>query len=162
MLNDKKTGPRRRPAAGLCTAFILVVILVQYFTVEAVAQTESPDDILIVANNSVSASSVPLTILRDLFLKVRKEWRVGESALPINAKDEHLRSDFRKRVLGMDLTAEQRHWENVKVKYGQSAPPSFDNNLKAVFKLKGAVSYVYRKDFKEGVAKVVLVVPFKN
>ena len=162
MLYRKTTQPGRRHAVGRCAAFILAALCIQNLAAEAVAQTDSPDDILVVANNSVSASSVSLTVIRDLFLKIRKEWRAGENATPVNAKDEQLRSDFRKRVLSMDLTAEQRHWEDVKVKFGQSEPPSFANNLKAVFKLKGAVSYLYRKDYKEGVAKVILVVPAKG
>jgi hypothetical protein len=82
--------------------------------------------------------------------------------LVLNAADAQLRGDFRKRVLNMEPAAEQRHWEDSKVKFGQSEPPIFPNTLKAVFKLKGSVSYVYRKDFKADVAKILLVVPSKG
>ena len=158
MLNNKSIGNKGKHAVGFGIALVLVAVCIQQLTPAAAAQAGDPTDILVVANKSVPVDSVSLTLVRDLFLKVRKEWGKGVKALPINAKDEQLRNDFRKRVLDMDTTAEQRYFENLKIKYGQSEPPVLSNTLKAVFKLKGAVSYVYRKDFKEGVTKILFVV----
>ena len=59
----------------------------------------------------------------------------------------------------MSPAEEQRYWRDAKVKGTENEPVSFSNTLQAVFKLKGALSYVYRKDFREGVSKVVLVIP---
>jgi hypothetical protein len=161
MLSKKTILSRRTQAVGFGIVFLLVVISVHQIA-PAAAYSENPTDILIVTNQNVSADSVSLTFVRDLFLKYRKEWSNGEKAVSINANDERLRDDFRKKVLNMDHAAEQRFWQEAKLKYGQSEPPAFSNNLKAVFKLQGSVSYVHRRGFLPGVAKVIYVVPVSD
>ena len=77
----------------------------------------------------------------------------------INAPTEsRLREIFRSKVLGMDWSREQSYWQDEGIRQGLSEPPEFSNTLKAVFKIKSALSYVFRKDFKEGSAKVLLVI----
>lgn len=148
----------RKQAIGVLAALLMCCSLMQQ-EVASAGENENPMDILVVVNKNVPVNSVNETVLRGIFLKVRKDWPGGQAAMPVNAKDDTLRAAFRSKVLQMDASAEKRHWEEVKVKYGQSEPPSLSNNLKAVFSLKGAVSYVYRKDFAEGIAKVVMVIP---
>ena len=38
-------------------------------------------------------------------------------------------------------------------------PFSFSDALRAVFKVKGAVGYVFRGDYKPGVVKIIMVLP---
>jgi hypothetical protein len=59
----------------------------------------------------------------------------------------------------MSVSEERSYWQNSKIKRGVSEPRAFGNVLKAVFKLRGAVSYVYRSQYKAGAAKIVLVIP---
>ncbi len=148
----------RKKVLGVFAALLMCCFLLQQEEASA-SETENPMDILVIVNKNVPVNSINETVLRGIFLKVRKDWPGGQAAMPVNAKDETLRAAFRSRVLQMDASAEKRHWEEVKVKYGQSEPPALSNNLKAVFSLKGSVSYVYRKDFTEGIAKVVMVIP---
>ena len=61
------------------------------------------------------------------------------------------------KVLGMDAAKETAYWQEQKIKKGHTPPPELSNTQKAVFSLKGSVSYCYRKDFKKGAAKVLLV-----
>ena len=80
--------------------------------------------------------------------------------LPVNARaDSAVRHDFSRRVLGMEPVDEDKYWEDLKIKKGVTRPAEFGNPLKAVFSLKNAVGYVYRRDYKAGVAKIVAVVP---
>ncbi len=141
----------------LATLFSIVCVVV--FTALP-ARAESPNDILIVANNSVNLDTISLDEVRAIFLKKRKSWRGGGKVVPINAKmGTSLRSDFAQKVLGMSPSSEKRFWEEQKVKRGRTAPPELKTPLKGVFSLKGSVSYVRRKNFKPGVAKILLVIP---
>ena len=159
MLSGKPVELKRKQIGGIGIVLFFIVVCIQQHT-SVIAQTAgSPNDILIIVNRNADVGSASLTVIRDLFLKVRKAWGNGSRAMPINTSNEQLRDDFRKRVLNMDAMAEERYWEDFKVKFGQKEPPSFSNSLKAVFKLSDSVSYVYRKDYRSNVAKVVLVVP---
>jgi len=124
------------------------------------ATAESPDDILVIVNKSTALDETTVAELRNIFLKKKSAWHTGASALPVHAQENTvLRKQFRDRLLQMSATAEREYWKNAKIKQALMAPPTFSNTLKAVFKLRGAVSYVFRSDYKEGVAKVVLVLP---
>lgn len=159
MLGRKPIRPKRKQAAGTGVTLLFIAVCIPQ-QAPVVAQTAgNPKDILIIANRDVDTNSVSLTVVRDLFLKVRKAWGNGKRAIPTNSSSEQLRNDFRKRVLNMDDMSEKRYWEDLKVKYGQNEPPVFSNSLKAVFKLSGAVSYVYRKDYLPNVVKIILVIP---
>ena len=117
-------------------------------------------DILVVVNPNSSLESVTEREVRDVFLGRRVSWSEGGRAIPINAQHgTSLREEFRARVLDMDAAEEQRYWQDRQIRGGKTAPKEFGNALKAVFKLRDAVSYVYRESFREGVAKVVLVLP---
>ena len=139
---------------------LLTVVLISLLALlpSGVANAESPDDILIIANNSVGVNSVSLQELRTMFLKQRQNWKSGGKVFPLNAKPgTPIRKVFQAKVLGMDTTSEQAYWQDQRIRKGLSKPSAFSNPLKAVFSVKGSISYCYRKQYKPGLAKVLLV-----
>jgi ABC-type phosphate transport system substrate-binding protein len=119
-----------------------------------------PEDILVVVNVSVAEKSVELEELRTIFLKMRTSWRSGGKVVPINPKNgSALRRQFQERVLGMSADEEKSYWEKQKITKGVEPPPEFTNTLKAVFRIKGSVTYIYRSQYREGVSKVLYVLP---
>ena len=118
-------------------------------------RAESPNDLLIVVNKSVSASNVDVAEVKAVFLK-NKTSLSGDTVFPLNAKsDSDLRAAFRKLVLKMSEEKEMGFWEDEKVKKGVEPPPETAGTLKAVFSKSGGISYVFRKDYKDGTAKIV-------
>ncbi len=144
------------------SSLLLLVVLVCLLVQAAQAQTpgEHPNDIIVVANKKVSVNETSLKELKSIFLKKRTSWKKGGKVVPIHAKvGTEIRNVFITRVVGMDHIEEQTYWQEVMIKSAVSQPPSFSNPLKAVFKLRGAVSYVYRADYKPNVSKILLVIP---
>jgi ABC-type phosphate transport system substrate-binding protein len=118
-------------------------------------RAESPNDLLIIVNKSVSASNVDAAEVKAVFLK-NKTSLSGDTVFPLNAKsDSDLRAAFRKQVLKMSEEKEKGFWEDEKVKKGVEPPPETAGTLKAVFSKSGGISYVFRKDYKDGTAKIV-------
>jgi hypothetical protein len=139
-----------------------IVIITAYILISAVSpstQAADPDDILIVANRDVSVNSISAAELRTFFLKQRTTWKNGDKVVPVHATDAHLKAQFLERVLGLTIPEEQTYWQEQRIMHGTSPPPEFSNNLKAVFKLKGAVSYIFRSNYRENVAKILLELP---
>ena len=127
---------------------------------QSTAYAESPDDILIVANKSVPMDSISSAELKAIFLKKKSRWKNGSKTIPINAKDGTLlRKTFVQRLLNMEQTREKSYWQEQKIRKGTLPPATFSNLLKAVFKVNGSVGYVFRSDYKEGVVKVLMVLP---
>jgi len=138
----------------------LAAALVLWLALPAAALAENPNDILIVANAAAGADRLSLAEVRDMFLKKRTSWPAGAKVVPVNVTDgSGLRKDFRAKVLGMTSEQEKSYWQERKIKAGESTPSEFGDTLRAVFKLRGAIGYVYRSQFKEGTAKVLLVIP---
>jgi ABC-type phosphate transport system substrate-binding protein len=147
----KTSPPKFRPT--WIAALVIVAVGVP-------VQAESPQDILIVANTSVDQKDIEKGEVRAIFLKNKTSWSSGQKIVAVNAKPgTELRDQFQKRVLEMDSNREVSFFEEQKVRYGTSPPVEFPNPLRAVFHLKGSIGYVFRKDYKEGVAKVLLVIP---
>jgi len=138
----------------------LMALFLSLITAPAEGQADDPGDILIVANKSVRVSSITVNEAKNLFLQKRTQWPGGAKAIPINAPQKaEIRAHFDERVLSMSLEDELVYWYKKKIQTGSSAPPEFTNPLKAVFRLKGAVGYVFRSQYREGVAKILLVLP---
>lgn len=97
--------------------------------------------------------------MREYFLKIRSSWPGGEKVVPVHSKDSALRNIFRKKVLQMTEADEQRYWNAAMVKKGIKPVAAVQSNLKATFFVKGAITYVYRKDFHGSAVKVLLVIP---
>lgn len=149
-------GSRRFPMKK--AIFLLLVFATCWFgTARALA--ESPDDILVIVNKAFTLKSVSEGELRDIFLRRKETWSNGLRAVPVHAKNAQLREDFSQRLLNMNRAEESLFWQQYQIKTGKSQPASFENTLKAVFKLEGAVSYVYRSQYRHGVANIVFVLP---
>ncbi len=143
---------------------IHIICLVLIFQITALpvapAQTDNPNDILVVVNKSVKTKAITKGELRDIFLKRRKIWQLGQKIVPINAKTGlPIRDTFRKAILNWTKREEDTYWQKQTIMTAESEPVRFGYPLKAVFKLKGAVSYVYRHEYKEGVVKILMVIP---
>lgn len=137
----------------------IAVLLVVYLCT-GVADGGGLDDILIVSNKSVDQKSISLAEVRSIFLKEKTRWKDGQKIIVLNAKrGSPLRKAFQDRLLSMEPEEEYAYWEEQKIRRQLSAPTEFANLLKAVFKLKGAIGYVYRHQYKEGVANVLMVLP---
>lgn len=122
---------------------------------------QSPDDILIIANKSVHIDRLSLSDVQAYFLKLRQRWPDGNKVVPINAKaNREARTAFVTRVMKMQPNKELAYWADQKIRLGQHPPVEFSNPLKAVFKLKGSIGYVFRSQYKEGVVKILAVIPF--
>lgn len=143
---------------GFLTALSIVFVLATGSSVRA----ESPDDILVIANGTVPIESLGVDELREIFLKRRLYWDSSLRIVPINANEgTAIRDEFRKLVLSMSEAEEGRFWQDHKIRTGTTKPTEFSTVLKAVFKLKGSVGYVYRKDFRKSLTslKVLKVLP---
>ncbi len=124
------------------------------------ARAEDPEDIVVIVHKSVAKKEVTIAELQDYFLKNRLSWPDGQKVVPINVKeDTPLRDAFRRRVLGMTATQENRYWLDRKIQSGHKKPPELGNTVKAVYRIKGAIGYTYRKNYKEGVVTIVFVLP---
>ncbi|MEW5948014.1 MAG: hypothetical protein AB1711_01220 [Thermodesulfobacteriota bacterium] len=125
------------------------------------AWAEGPTDILVIANKGVALDSISKDTLADLFLKKKGvKDNAGNDLVPINAPEgSPLRDAWAKRVLGMDAGSEVAYWKKMLVASGTQAPKSLPNTMAAAFSVKGAISYIKRSDYKEGVAKVLAVIP---
>jgi hypothetical protein len=140
----------------------IIVALIFLLSAPLSDASDNPMDIMVVANKAVKTIKVDIHTLRNIFLKYQLTWRAGNNVVPVHSSNTKLREKFVAIVLNMNTLAEEKqYWKKQKISHGVSEPPSFRNNLKAVFMLKGSVSYVYRHDYLEGVAKVLMVFPAK-
>ncbi|MCP4677428.1 MAG: hypothetical protein GY854_18315 [Deltaproteobacteria bacterium] len=142
------------------TLHIAALVLTGAFLAPRLSAADSPNDILVVVNNSVPVENIPADRVRNFFLKKAQRFKGGMKVFPVNAREgTDIRKEFRKRLLDMTANEETRYWQDQKIKGGITPPPELGNTQKAVFKIKGAVSYVFRSEYKEKTSKVVLVLP---
>jgi len=137
----------------------LILAVVAIVWTSAVAVADSPNDLLVVANKSVAVGSVDASEIRAVFLK-NKSALGGDTVFPLNAKsDSDLRAAFRSRVLKMTEEKERGYWDDEKIRKGTEPPAEVPATLKAVFSKSAGVSYVFRKDYKDGTAKILATFP---
>ncbi len=149
-----------KPSGEIKHLLMLSVLGMLIVLPSSTAHAEGPQDILIIANNSIPLKSISVGELRNIFLKKRTKWNGGLNAVPIHhPRSAKLRQEFNRIVLKMSLQEEKKYWENQKIKKGITPPPAFGKPLRAVFGLKGSVGYIYRSDYLEGVSKIILVIP---
>lgn len=154
----RKNDPAKQPRHRLVPALV-VFLFASVFPGELVS-AEAENDLLIIVNRTVDPDGLSLDLIRDYFLKRRSRWPNGSKVIPVNAKaGAEARRAFQARVLEMHPDEEKLFWSDQKIRKGLTPPPEIQQNQRAVFKLKGSVSYVLRRDFKKGVATIVLVVP---
>ncbi|MCU0662330.1 MAG: hypothetical protein MUC50_08395 [Myxococcota bacterium] len=145
------------PIASLLAAAVLGLAMSGSTPVQA--QKEDPYDLMIVCNKAVK-DNIDVATVRDLFLRKRLTWPSGANVVPINASmGSKLRREFQRRVLLITDAEETKYWEKNKIMSALTAPPEFEGTLRAVFKLSGSLTYVFRAQFKEGVSRVMFVVP---
>jgi ABC-type phosphate transport system substrate-binding protein len=121
---------------------------------------ESPDDVVVFVNNASSVTSANIAELKQIFLKKKNNWPGGERIVCVNAKEgSAVREEFRKKVLNMTAQEEATYWENQRIRYQLFAPSEIPGAARAVFKMKAAVGYAYRKDVPKDVVKIILVLP---
>ena len=126
----------------------------------AVSETASPNDILVIVNKSADIDSISMGELAQIFLKEKTSWSNGQRIIPINAREGgDLRKSFRTKALAMRTSEEEIYWENQKIRSQLNPPVEMSNTPKAVFKLKYAISYAFRRDLPDNVVKVILVIP---
>ena len=125
----------------------------------AALPAENPNDILVVANKKLEVNSVSIEVLKEVFHKQKTAWTTGVRATPIHSKDSKLKQQFIQKLFNHDIAGEEAFWQDEKIRSGSTPPPELANTLKAIFHLPGGVSYVYRSQHVEGVAKILLVIP---
>ena len=144
---------------------ITSIALLLLFTVNLprTAAADSPDDILVIANKGIDTNQITVDELKQIFLGKKSSWKGGDRIVCLNQFDSHpIRNVFRKKVLNMSPKEEETYWEAQKVRRQLAPPPELTSIPKAVFKLKNAISYAYRKDVPDNVVKVLLVLHTGN
>jgi ABC-type phosphate transport system substrate-binding protein len=137
----------------LSTLGILGILL----CADSVAMADKPDDLLIIANNGLALDTVNVAELRRLYFRQISQIS-GQRATPIHARrGSALRNVFLSKVMGMSAVEDEEFWEKEKIRTGAVEPSSLDNTLRAVFSLKGSISYCFRSEYKPGTAKILLV-----
>lgn len=139
---------------------LATILLAAVISVPAVSSPGSPDDILVIVNKSTAVDAISLDELEQIFLKKKTTWPNGQRIVTINTMhNSPLREIFRSKVLEMKADEEATYWEKQKIRRQIERPPEMVNTTKAVFKLKSAISYAFRKDIPANVVKTVLVIP---
>lgn len=151
-------GIEKKKMYSLAHKISIVVFFVALLP-SGVSAANRPDDLLIVTNKSVATDSISLGDTKAIFLKMRKSWRHGGKVVAIHSSKSSVKKVFLARVMGMTPKEDVAYWQKQKVVSGEIAPPEFSNTLRAVYKIKNALSYCLRKDYTEGVVKILAVVP---
>jgi hypothetical protein len=124
------------------------------------ALAEHPEDILIIANKAISANDVTINEMKSIFLGRKAALGRQGKVTPVHAKEgSKLRVEFQRRVLDMGPEEEISYWEDQKIRSGATKPPEFTRPIKAVFSRRDSVGYVFRKDYQDGVVRILLVLP---
>lgn len=155
----KSTNRRIKRLVRFALSAVIAILGIIIAPASLSAGGSNPNDLIIVVNKSVNLDRLSIDQVRNYFLKTKLSWPGGEKAIAINSRDAKLREAFRNKVLFMNAVEEKRFWKDEMIRTGKQAPPEFGDPLKAVFRIKGAIGYVYRKDFSSKVAKTVLVIP---
>ena len=141
---------KRNSALALLIAFLGAIFL------PSSGQSDT-DTLVIITHKSVSVGHMTTAEIRRLFLKERMDWKSGERAFPINGKPgTKARMLFQEKVLSMSDNDETIYWQNQKIKRGLTPPPEFTNTQRAVFSLKGSISYCLKSEHKPGTSKIIL------
>jgi len=140
-------------------AILIAVALSGSFGTNSEAQNKD-DDIIVIVNKRVPINSISAGELKMLFLKKRTNWSDGSRIVLVHAKSNtDLRRKFLEKVMDMTQKKERLYWQNQKIQRGITGPTEFVRTQKSVFFLKGSIGYMWRRDYKEGVTKSVLVIP---
>lgn len=157
MQREKPPKGADRMFQSLKKVSITLILACSMVSAQKTAKAERPDDIVVIANKSLSADSIGLSELKRIFLKQKTSLK-GNHITPINAKpNSSLRVGFANRVLQMTSQEETGYWEDQKISKGTRPPAELSNTVKAIFSITNGISYCYRKDFNPAVAKILLI-----
>lgn len=152
----------KRPSRSSVWASALLGVALILASAPAFAQPATRE-LVVFVNKDVKVDKLTREELKQIFLKKRTTWEGGQRIACINAKDgTPLRDAFRKAVLGLTAAEESQFWQEQKVRGEADEPRSFGDTVKAVFMLKGSVSYAFREDVRGDAVKVFLVLPVKG
>jgi ABC-type phosphate transport system substrate-binding protein len=140
----------RKTIGGLLLALCMLLFS------QSPTRAESPDDLLIIVNKKFPYSKLSISEVKRIFTKEITTYR-GIGVKPIHSKlGSPLRQLFVSKVMGMNVSTEQKYWQDMMVKKGMRPPIELSNTVRAVFSAPGAISYCYRRDFNPATAKIVL------
>jgi hypothetical protein len=129
---------------------------------EVAEQTDAKDgdlDILVVANLKAPLETIGMQELKAVFLKKKLYTDKGQEIVPINAQQgTALRTQFQMRALGMEPEEEMKYWEKQKILHAILPPAEFVQTQKAVLRVRHSIGYIFRKDFRPNVSKILLVI----
>ncbi len=119
-----------------------------------------PAEFVLVANPSVSATSISRSEASRIFLRLQSEWSEGGHARPVDqAKSSPLRDAFSREVLGKSLAAVEQYWTQA-IFSGRAVPPVEKRTdadvLAYVRENPGAIGYVSSSASMEGVKRLSL------
>lgn len=141
------------------SAAIIAVGFVAEPTWVSAGGSNNPNDLVVIVSRYNGVDRLSIDDVRNYFLLKKRTWPGGDKCIALHPKDERLREAFRKKVLFMTAVDEKRYWQDQMVRAAKKPPPQFGNPEKAVYHLKGAISYVFRKNLNLGVVKAVLDIP---
>ena len=141
------------------TGLLTVALCTFTLAMSGAAWAENPDDILVVTNKASPLGELSLRVVQQIFLKKRGEVDGHGVSVFVATSESPLRDAFAKAVLKMTPQQEAEYWANELIQNGRSEPPSTLTPLRAVSSLPSAISYVFRKNYKDGLAKIVATCP---
>jgi len=160
MDNRRPTNRKIERLFQLALSVVIAIVgIIVAPTLTSAGGSNNPNDLIIVVNKSAKVDRLSIDDVRNYFLMTKTAWPGGEKAVVLNSRDEKLRETFRTKVLSMTADEEKRFWQDQMIRTGRQAPPEFGNVSKAVYSLKGAIGYIYRKDLNSNVVKAVLEIP---
>jgi hypothetical protein len=115
---------------------------------------QSKDELVIIVSMSQKVEKVTRDEIKQIFLKKKTSLKGFGRIIPINAPENtELRTVFRKTVLELSERDEKIYWSEQQIRRQIQPPAEIGNTVKAVFKLKLAISYAFRKSIPNNVVK---------
>jgi hypothetical protein len=119
--------------------------LVLLLALLASSSAHGGDEIAVIANKSVSISSMGASDLRPIYQTTMTSW-AGGRAMPLNLPGEDAtRKGFDAAVLGLDPDRAAKYWIDRKIRGGNAPPKTVPNTamiLKIVATKSEAIGYV--------------------
>lgn len=113
-----------------------------------VAAETTTEDVILVANGSVSDSSITRQLAQDMFLGKKVTWSDGTAIVLATLSDGETHDKFLRAVVGRTASQFSTYWKKLAFSGKAMEPKSFDTEeklLKFVGENKGAVGYVSAK-----------------
>ena len=133
--------------------FFLLLGAASILTVHAQAQ------VIVIANNSVKATEVSKSDLRDVFTGAATELKDGSRVVPILLKAGTVHEEFLQVYIGKNDTAYRAGWRSLVFSGQATMPKSLDTDaaiVEFVAHNAGAIGYIGKASAHEGV-KVLTV-----